>query len=62
MEKAKAKVTGAHSNVMNIMSICIKALEAEKKTEYVDLIKYDVLHSNTYSESLAVMQEYVEFI
>lgn len=60
--KPQAKVIGADGNVYNIMGICRRALtragKADKASEMLDRVS----SSNSYSEALAIMQEYVEFV
>ena len=59
VKKPVAKVIGKDGNVFNITAISAKALK-DAGLDHVAMIKR-VYASGSYSEALAIMQEYVEF-
>lgn len=58
--KPKAPIINADGNIFNLMSIASKALKHEGLHEEAKEMTERIFESSSYTEALAIIQEYVE--
>jgi hypothetical protein len=58
--RPKVKLTGKDGNVFNLLELCVKALKKAGQDEAARELQSRVFASKSYSDSLAIMAEYVD--